>query len=257
MEELGALGCPLRTPPPSLGTKEAFDWVADALLWLCARWGAPGRGLVGRRRAGACRRSPAGVPAGPLPPLCRTSPCCPAHPFRAAPELAVQRNCSSEAKRVAFLTALGTQFFAATRVRLNLRRLHRAGDGAVRELRRLAAALRQGTEAAQPVAAPPAAPQLDCEAGKLRALAQRVGASATKLVGALAAGPAAEASIAGAVAASTDVAAAQAALQAALAAAQAQAAQLEAAVAELGQEAAVLEGAVVGVPAAAACRGGG
>lgn len=161
---------------------------------------------------------------------------------RAAPELAIQRDCSSEAKRMAFLTALGTQFFAATRVRLNLRRLHRAGGAAVRKLRRLAAALRQAAEAVPPAKAASAAPQLQCEAGELRGLAQRVGASAAKLVGALAAGPAAEASVAEAAAATADVAAAEAALQAALQAAQAQAAQLEAAVAALGQEAAVLEG---------------
>ncbi|PRW51072.1 clusterin-associated 1 [Chlorella sorokiniana] len=199
MEELGALGCPLRAAPPSLGTRAAFDWVSEALLWLCQR---------------------------------------------AAPELAVQRDCSSEAKRVAFLAALGAQFFAATRVRLNLRRLHRAGGGAVRELRRLAAALRQAAESVEPAFASPAAPQLQCEAGELRALAQRVGASASKLVGALAAGPPAEASVAEAAAACADVDAAEAALQAALAEAQAQATQLEAAVAALGQEAAVMEGRV-------------
>ncbi len=144
---------------------------------------------------------------------------------------------------MAFLTALGTQFFAATRMRLNLRRLHRAGGGAVRELFRLATALRQAADATESAAAPPAAPQLQCTGGELRALAQRVGASATKLVGALAAGPAAEASAAEATAASADVAAADSALQAALHAALAQAAQLEAAVAALGQEAGVLEGA--------------
>ncbi|KAI7840623.1 hypothetical protein COHA_005645 [Chlorella ohadii] len=199
MEELAALGCPLRAPPPSLGTRAAFEWVSEALLWLCQR---------------------------------------------AAPKLAVQRDCSSEAKRVAFLTALGTQFFAATRMRLNLRRLHRAGGGAVRELFRLATALRQAADATESAAAPPAAPQLQCTGGELRALAQRVGASATKLVGALAAGPAAEASAAEATAASADVAAADSALQAALHAALAQAAQLEAAVAALGQEAGVLEGRV-------------
>lgn len=63
------------------------------------------------------------------------------------------RDYSTEVSRVAFLSGLGASFYERTHIRLNLRRLYRAGGGAARELHRLAAALRAA--AAAVAAAPP------------------------------------------------------------------------------------------------------
>lgn len=81
---------------------------------------------------------------------------------RSAPGLAAPpRDYGSEAARVAFLSTLGARFYDGTRLRLNLRRLYRAGGSAARELHRLAAALRaaeQAVAAMPPPVPPPAAP---------------------------------------------------------------------------------------------------
>ena len=79
-----------------------------ALQACCLR--TPPRLLADRPRPHAANR-----PAPPTP--------MPAHVNRAAPELSVPRDYGSEQKRVAFLTALGSQLYGQTRIRLHLRRL--------------------------------------------------------------------------------------------------------------------------------------
>lgn len=174
--ELGALGFPAPQPPP-LGQARSFDWVADCLAWLCTRCGWVALLLAGgtvhgeqvmhrdgtRRHRWSQKRMRA------------------AYRCRAAPDLAVPpRDYSSEAARVEFFSGLGAAFYEQTHIRLNLRRLYRAGGGAARELHRLAAAVRAA--AAAVAAAPPtpaglpepAALQRQLEAG-LAAARQQAG----------------------------------------------------------------------------------
>lgn len=128
-----------------------------------------------RRRRRLLPPQPPQLP--PPPPLCR-----------AAPGLAVPpRDYSSEAARVAFLSALGSSFHASTQIRLNLRRLYRAGGSAARELHRLAVALRAASQAVAAAPPPPKGPpdtaamrqQMDQALGSARQqaaqLEQRVG----------------------------------------------------------------------------------
>jgi anti-sigma factor RsiW len=144
---------------------------------------------------------------------------------------------------VAFLTSLGSQLYAKTRVRLHLRRLYRGGGGAVRELRRLAGLLSSAASAPSSSGLQRQAPSLaDGERTQLRELSQRISASSAQLVAAITAAPAAAAGVAAAWAATADVAAVEQELTAGLAAAQKQAVQLEASVAALGQEVQMLEG---------------
>ncbi|KAI3426863.1 hypothetical protein D9Q98_006809 [Chlorella vulgaris] len=164
---------------------------------------------------------------------------------RAAPDLSVPRDYSNEQRRVAFLSSLGSQLYAKTRVRLHLRRLYRGGGGAVRELRRLAGLLSSAASASSLSGLQRQAPSLaDGERTQLRELSQRISASSAQLVAAITAAPAAAAGVAAAWAATADVGAVEQELTAGLAAAQKQAVQLEASVAGLGQEVQMLEARV-------------
>jgi hypothetical protein len=116
----------------------------------------------------------------------------------------VPRDYGSEQKRAVFLNALGSQLYAQTRIRLHLRRLYRAGGSAIRELRRLAASLRQAAAASSSSPSPSAAghaaaslteAQLQEGAQAARELSQSIGASGAALVAALAAAPGAAAAV--------------------------------------------------------------
>eukprot|EP00887_Chlorella_sp_A99_P001037 scaffold14.g1037.t1 len=73
---------------------------------------------------------------------------------RAAPGISAPRDYSTEQARVAFLNAVATQLYASTRVKLDLKRLYRAGGSAGKELVRLAAHVRELGAGAGPNAAP-------------------------------------------------------------------------------------------------------
>lgn len=180
---------------------------------------------------------------------CRPRPCQLPLPRRIDPELAAPRDYGSEAKRAAFLSALGSQLYTRTRLRADLRRLYRAGGSAAKELTALATAL---AEAGSPAgasagAAPNHVAALQQAAGSqtnrgAAALAANVAAAGQQLLGALGRAPALTHQLDSALAAGADLGRLRGEVAGALEAKRQRLAALQAAVAELEQEQQSLEG---------------
>ena len=151
-------------------------------------------------------------------------------------------DCRTEAARVAFMTALGSRFYAASRQRLPLRRLYRCGGGAVAELRRLAGALQQQQQQQQQHSPQQQQQQPMLDRAELRGVQQSIAASGAALVEALASAPAAAAAVQRGLSVAEDLPALRSRLLGEVASARQQAAQLRAAVATLEQEQTSLEG---------------
>ncbi len=164
--------------------------------------------------------------------------------------MSAPRDYGTEQKRAGFLAALGSQLYTRTRLKVDIRRLYRAGGSAIRELLAVATALQEAAELPPPAANSGGGvnhvaglqQSRATDRASLQKLATSIGSSGVQLIGALAEVPSLTQQLDAALAAGRDVASLKAEVRGTVTGTQRQIVALQAAIAELDQEQQSLEG---------------